>query len=167
MADETATKDKVVCIHYVLRDEEGNVSDTSYGRDPLAYLHGHDNIVSGLEKELEGKTVGDHVQVTVAPEEGYGLRSGPGPQRIRVRDLPRGVEPLVGNSFAAQSSDGTEVPLWIVRVENNKVWVDTNHPLAGTTLDFDVTIVRIRDATPEELQHGHAHGVSGMHGHQH
>jgi FKBP-type peptidyl-prolyl cis-trans isomerase SlyD len=160
---EQATAGKVVAIRYELKNDAGEVLDKSSG-DPLSYMHGHGNIIPGLEKELEGKQPGDKVQVEVPPEEGYGERQGPGPQAVPKSALPDDLEPQAGMQLAAQSPDGSVTPVWITGVEDQQVWVDVNHPLAGETLHFDVEVVSVRDATDEEKTHGHVHGPGG---HQH
>jgi len=152
----------VVSIHYTLTNAEGETLDSSNGQDPLAYLHGAGNIIPGLENALVGKTVGDSLQVTVEPEEGYG------PVRDElVQDVDRsafsGIEDIqTGMQFMAQTPWG-EQPVTVVKVEGDSITLDGNHPLAGQTLTFDVEVVEIRDATDEEVEHGHAHGAGGHH----
>jgi len=153
---------KVVCIHYTLRDEAGTVLDSSSGRAPLAYLHGRGNLVPGLEAALEGKSAGTSFEVAVAPEQGYGIRD----ERL-VQIVPRtkfgdAAEITPGMQFKANGSGGTRV-VTVMRVERDLVTVDANHPLAGKTLYFQVEITEIRRATREELTHGHVHGPGGHH----
>jgi FKBP-type peptidyl-prolyl cis-trans isomerase SlyD len=162
---DAITEGKVALIHYTLTNDQGEVLDSSDGREPLAYLHGAGNIVPGLERELEGKTVGATFQVNVSPEDGYGQREGK-PQGVERSAFPKNVELEKGMMFQAQTPDGDVVPLWIDRVEAETVWVDPNHPLAGVTLHFDVEVVGVREATEEEVAHGHPHGPDG-HGHHH
>lgn len=159
---------KVAIFHYTLTDDKGQVLDTSSGREPLAYLHGHGNIVPGLEDQLEGKVAGDKFQAIVNPEDGYGVREG-GPQPVPRSQFPPGLEIRKGIAFEAHTPEGEVVPLWVDRVEEDTVWMDANHPLAGVTLHFAVEIVRVRDATKDELAHGHPHGLDGneAHGHPH
>ncbi len=150
------SENKVVSFHYTLKDDAGEVLDSSEGRDPLTYLHGAGNIIPGLEKALEGKDAGDHVEVSVAPEEAYGNRND-----ALVQSVPRSAfegvdEILPGMQFQAQTPNGVQI-LTVVKVEDDTVVVDGNHPLAGKTLHFSVDITDIRDATAEELAHGHAH----------
>jgi FKBP-type peptidyl-prolyl cis-trans isomerase SlyD len=158
---------KVAVIEYVLTNGAGDLLDTSIGRAPLAYLHGHGNVVAGLEQALEGKQPGERVEVSVAPADGYGEKTGPGPQAVKKSQLPRGVRPVAGERFVAGGSGGAQVVLYITEARGSRVWVDTNHPLAGETLNFDVTVVAVRDATSAEIEHGHAHGPDGMGGHLH
>lgn len=154
--------DTVVSFHYTLTNSEGDVLDKS-NNEPLAYLHGHHNIIPGLEKEMAGKTVGDKFSVTVAPEDAYGEYL---PEA--VQEVPRanfqGVENIeVGMQFQSQTEDGHVMLVTVKSVDDNTVVVDGNHPLAGVTLIFDVEIVEVREATTDEIAHGHAHGVGGHH----
>lgn len=155
-------KDVVVRIHYVLRDDAGNVIDTSGGR-PLAYLHGHGNLVAGLEKALEGKAPGDEVKVSVPPEEGYGHHDANAFHSVHRRELPAGVKLEPGTPFRAEGSGGKAAVLWITKVQGARVTVTTNHPLAGRTLHFEAQIDSLREAQAEEIAHGHAH--EGGHAH--
>lgn len=159
---QTIEEGKVGLFHYTLTNGEGDRLDSSEGGDPLAYLHGHKNIVPGLEKQLTGKTVGDAFVAEVPPAEGYGERQGPGPQRMPRSAFPEGFPFQVGRPFGAQTEEGQQIMLWIVGLEEEDVLVDIDHPLAGQTLHFDVNIVGVRDATAAEVEHGHAHGVDGQ-----
>ena len=148
-----ATANKVVSIHYTLRDSDGEVVDSSEGKEALAYLHGAHNIVPGLEKQLEGKSAGDKLKTEVPPEEGYGIRSGPGVQAVPRQAF--GNAPIQeGMSIVVEDQDGNHTPLWIVEVQDSQVLVDTNHPLAGETLHFEVEVIGVRDASEEELAQG-------------
>ncbi len=157
-----ATAGKVVSIHYTLTSSAGDLLDRS-GDEPLAYLHGHENIVPGLERQLEGKAVGDKLKAVVEPAEGYGEKLPGGPQPLPRDAFPEDLELEEGMQLAAQMADGQVVPLWIAKVEGDQILVDPNHPLAGETLTFDVEITEIRDATEEERTHGHVHGPGGAH----
>ncbi|MBJ95926.1 MAG: peptidylprolyl isomerase [Rickettsiales bacterium] len=152
-------------FHYLLKNSEGEVLDSSDGADPLVYLHGAGNIVPGLEEELLGKTVGDKMSVIVPPEKAYGVRGGPGPQPVERSAFPADVELSAGMQFFAEAPDGSPLALWIVELSDDKVMVDANHPLAGVTLHFDVEITGLRDATDEEREHGHPHGPDGAAAH--
>lgn len=163
MADLKIATDKVVSIHYTLTNDSSEVLDSSSGGDPLVYLHGSGTIVPGLEKELEGRGVGDKLEVVVDPENGYGEREGPGPQPIPI-GVFEGVDVEAGMSFVVEDEDGDQMPLWVVEVAGEQVMVDGNHPLAGETLHFSVEVVSIRDATDEEIEHGHVH-EGGHHHH--
>ena len=149
--------DLVVSMHYKLTDNEGNVLDSSEGSEPLPYLHGAGNIIPGLEKALVGKVEGDTQQVTVEPAEGYGEVM---PELTQTVDKAafQGVESVeVGMSFEAQTSDGSVQHIVVTKVDGNQVTVDANHPLAGVVLNFDVEIVSVREASKEEIAHGHVH----------
>lgn len=152
--------DAVVSIDYVLRDDQGTVLDQS-GEAPLAYLHGHRNIVPGLEAELEGLEEGASTRATIAPTDGYGERDDAQMVTMSRSQLPEGLEPQNGMMLPAQTEDGTMVPLWIHAFDDSTVTLDPNHPLAGRTLDFEVTVRGIRQATQDELAHGHVHGEGG------
>ncbi len=155
-------------IHYTLKNDAGEVLDSSAGGDPLPYLHGHHNIVPGLENALLGKTTGDTFEVAVPPAEGYGDKTGDGPQRVRRSEFPKDFPIEEGQPVPVQTADGDHLTLWITDVKGAWVWVDMNHPLAGETLHFDVEVVSVREAIAVELEHGHAHGLDGTahhHGH--
>ena len=152
----------VASFNYTLTNDAGEVIDSSEGRSPLAYLHGAGNIVPGLEKEMTGRQAGDRFEVVVAPEEGYGQ---PNPMLIQVvpRAAFQGVDTLeVGMEFQAQTPQG---PLSVVvaKIDDDQVTVDGNHPLAGQRLHFAIEVTDVRDASVEELAHGHVHGPGGHH----
>ncbi|MFO8044429.1 MAG: peptidylprolyl isomerase [Halomonas sp.] len=156
-------QNSVVAFHYTLTNETGEVLDSSEGREPLTYLHGAGNIIPGLEKELEGRQAGDKLSAVVAPGEGYGEK-----QEQLVQEVPRdafqgveGIEP--GMQFQAQTQGGP-LMVTVTSVEGDTVTVDGNHPLAGQTLNFAVEIASVREASEEEIEHGHVHGEGG---HQH
>ncbi|MEQ1569707.1 MAG: peptidylprolyl isomerase [Myxococcota bacterium] len=153
---------KVATFHYTLTNDAGEVLDSSDGHEPLAYLHGAGNIVPGLERQLAGKGSGDEFATRVAPEDGYGLREGE-PQPVERKAFPPDAKIEKGMTFHAQTPDGDVIRLTVDRVEADTVWVDDNHPLAGVALNFAVRVVEVRDATDEEIEHGHPH----MPGHHH
>lgn len=159
----TITKEHVVEIDYTLKNDAGEVLDSSQGNQPLTYLHGANNIIPGLEKELEGKTTGDELEVSVAPAEGYGERIEEAVQEIPKQALAHLTDLQVGSQLQAETPDGMQV-LTVLEMNDENVKVDANHPLAGQNLHFAVKVVSVRKATDEELQHGHAHGPGG---HQH
>jgi FKBP-type peptidyl-prolyl cis-trans isomerase SlyD len=153
-------KDTVVTIEYTLTDDEGEVIDSSVGQDPLAYVHGTGSIVPGLEAALEGKSAGQAVTVAVSPAEGYGVHD-PSLLHTAGRGQFPGVPNIeVGMRFRAGSEDESTV-VTVVAVEGDEVTLDANHPLAGLTLNFDVKILGVRAATPNEIAHGHPHGDDG------
>lgn len=163
MSEETVAAGKVVSIDYVLTNPEGDELDRSVGDKPLIYLHGSGNIVAGLEEALVGKQVGDSLQVKVPPQKGYGAKQKVKPQRILRSKFPEEATIEKGTRFVMQGPDGRPFPIWVSKVQGREVEVTTQHPLAGVTLCFDVTIREIRDATDEEKAHGHAHGPGGHH----
>lgn len=147
---------KVVAIHYTLTNGEGKVLDSSSGGNPLFYLHGHNNIIPGLEKELEGCSVGDDFEVAVEPAEGYGERNAELMQQV-PREAFQGVDDIeVGMQFQTDGPGGTMV-VTVAEVTEDMVKIDANHPLAGVALNFKGSIESIRDAREEEVEHGHAH----------
>lgn len=162
----TIQKDKVVTMHYHLTSaDDGQVLDSSRGSNPLTYLHGTGSIIPGLERELVGLGVGATKTVQVEAADAYGEYDDE-----MVQTLPRaefaGIENLeVGMMLQAQDQDGNTFDVHITQIEGDEVQIDGNHPLAGIPLTFEIEIVAIRDATAEELQHGHAHGEGGHHHH--
>jgi FKBP-type peptidyl-prolyl cis-trans isomerase SlyD len=158
---QTIQEGMVGLFHYTLTNDRGERLDSSDGGEPLAYLHGHGNIVPGLERQLAGRSVGDAFTATVPPAEGYGERQGPGPQAMPRSAFPPGFPFQVGRPFGAQTEDGQQIVLWIVDIQGDSVIIDIDHPLAGETLHFDVSIVGVRPATAAEIEHGHAHGGDG------
>ena len=157
-------KNAVVTIDYTLKNSDGRVLDSSKseGRQPLPYIHGAGGLIPGLEKALEGKNPGDELSVTIAPEDAYGARD----ERL-VSSVPKTAfgnsAIVVGAQFRTQDKHGHNRVITVSKIEADSVTVDANHPLAGATLHFDVTIKEVREATPEELAHGHVHGPGGHH----
>jgi FKBP-type peptidyl-prolyl cis-trans isomerase SlyD len=152
----------VASFHYTLTDDNGKVIDSSAGAEPLAYLHGVGGIVPGLEKAMEGRQVGDKFDVVVSPEEGYGT-----PNAMLVQEVPQeafqGVDDIQpGMAFQAQTPQGA-ISVTVTKVENGMVTVDGNHPLAGQNLHFAIEVVEVREASVEEVVHGHVHGAGGHH----
>ncbi|HQS02126.1 MAG: peptidylprolyl isomerase [Halothiobacillus sp. 24-54-40] len=158
------SENTVVAIEYTLKNDAGDVLDSSVGHAPLTYLHGHHNIISGLENALLGKKIGDTFTVTIPPEEAYGLRDDSMTQVV-PRHLFQGVDEIVpGMKFHAEAEHGVNV-VTVIEVKGDQVHLDANHELAGETLHFDVVVQAIRAATDEEIEHGHAHGPEGHHHH--
>ena len=155
-------KGTVVSINYTLTDDANNVIDSSAGGEPLAYIHGADNIIPGLEKALAGKTAGDRLEVSVSPREAYGLRDEALAQVIPRDRFESAQDIEIGMQFQTPTSDGVSV-VTVTGVDNENITVDANHPLAGMTLHFSVEVVAVRSATSEELDHGHVHGHGGHH----
>jgi FKBP-type peptidyl-prolyl cis-trans isomerase SlyD len=157
IADES-----VVSMHYTLKDDKGEVIDSSDGSEPLTYLQGAGNIIPGLEEALAGKKKGDKLHVTISPEKGYGERDERLVQSIPKSQFQDSGRLKVGMQFQIRSQGGPMV-LTVVEVKDSEVVVDGNSPLAGQTLHFDVEITDVRAATEEELAHGHVHGPGGHH----
>ena len=155
----------VVSIDYTLKSEAGDVLDTSEGKEPLTYLHGVGNLVPGLERALEGHAAGDSLEVNLPPAEGYGDRNEKLVRNVPLRKLATGgadKKPQVGRRYRAQLDDGMAVVL-VTGLKGDYATVDANHPLAGMTLHFQVKVVEVREATDEELKHGHVHGPGDHH----
>ena len=153
----------VVLFHYRLRDEQGVELETSYGADPTAYLHGAGNIIPGLEARMAGHAAGDSFSVELPPQEAYGLRNVEKIQRVPVKHLVFKGKLKAGMAVQLNTREGL-VPVTVAKAGRHSADVDTNHPLAGQTLVFDIEIVEVREASAEELAHRHAHGTGG---HQH
>lgn len=152
------SKHKVAAIHYTLTDDSGNVLDSSVGSEPLYYLHGEGNLIPGMEEGLEGHSAGDKVTIDVTPEKGYGRRNP-----ALIEEVPKRAfgnqNVAVGMQF--ETNEGELIT--ITDVGTDTVTVDANHPLADQNLHFDVQVLDVRDATPDELDHGHVHGPGGVH----
>jgi len=147
----------VVSIHYTLKNDDGETLDSSQGREPLAYLHGAGNLVPGLETALAGKAEGDQLQVTVEPEEAYGPANPDLVQAVPIAAFEGVEEVRPGMQFEAKGPDGQAQRVVVEEVREQEVVINGNHPLAGQVLHFDVTVEEVREATPEEIAHGHAH----------
>lgn len=151
------SKNSVVSLHYKLTDDDGNVLEHSDKSGPLNYLHGAGTMIRGLEKALAGKTAGERLQVRVAPAEAYG-QVFPGLVQTLERSAFKQVENIeVGMRFEAETPDGTLERIVVTKVEGNDITIDANHPLAGMALNFEIEILSVRAATPEEIDYGHAH----------
>lgn len=165
----TITDNKVVSFHYKLAEvmPDGSRSEwleESHGSHPLLYLHGFHNVVVGLEKALDGKTIGDAIEITLRPEEAYGPRNPKAVQRVPIKHLhfPPNSKMQRGALAVVETNHGRRNVI-IVKPGKFNADVDFNHPLAGRTLYYAVEVVDIRDATEEELAHGHVHGAGGHH----
>ena len=158
------TNQHVVAIDYTLSNDAGEVIDSSAGAEPLVYLHGASNIIAGLENALTGKAVGDELEVSVEPQDAYGEYSAELITNLG-REMFEGVDELeVGMQFHASAPDGGMQIVTIRDIDGDQVTIDGNHPLAGQQLNFKVKVVSIREASEEEVAHGHVHGEGG---HQH
>jgi len=153
---------KVVILDYTLTNDQGEILDQS-SNGQFAYLHGANNIIPGLENALTGKAAGDSLNVKVSPEQGYGVRDENLSQVVSINMFESADDIQVGQQFHAQSGEGQRIVITVTKVEGDEVTIDGNHPLAGETLNFDVTVVEVRDATEQEIAHQHVHA----HGHDH
>jgi FKBP-type peptidyl-prolyl cis-trans isomerase SlyD len=152
----------VVRFNYTLRNEEGQVLETSVGEEPATYLHGANNIIPGLETAMAGREEGESFSATVTPEEGYGLRDPNKAQRVPIKHLSFKGKLRPGAVVQLSTNDGMKT-VTVVKAGRHTVDIDTNHPLAGQTLVFDIEVAEVRSASAEELAHGHAHGPGGHH----
>lgn len=157
------SKNKVVQIHYTLKNKEGQVLDSSANAEPLAYIHGIGALIPGLEKELDGKTQGDKLLAVIAPEDAYGQWDSNKEHVVSKQGFKGDEELRSGMRVQVDTGQGHAVAM-VTKIEGDAVTLDLNHPLAGMTLHFDVEIMGVRDATSDELDHGHVHGPGG---HQH
>ncbi len=156
-------KHAVVTIDYELKDDDGNIIDTSAGGDSMHYLHGTHTIIEDLEKALEGKKAGGSLSLTISPEEGYGVRDDSMIQSVAKDMFEDQSLVKVGEQFVAQDPSGENLTVTISKVTDDKVIIDGNHPLAGKNLNFELEIKEVREATQEEVDHGHVHGPGGHH----
>ena len=156
------SEQKVVLLNYEVIDDQGQLVDCSEEGDPLAYIHGADQLVPGLETALEGRSQGDKIKVHVPPDQGYGERTDEGVQTVSRAQFDDDSEIEVGMQFEAQDDEGHQI-VTVVSVDGESITLDTNHPLAGKTLHFAVEVLEVRNATAEELDHGHVHGPGGHH----
>jgi FKBP-type peptidyl-prolyl cis-trans isomerase SlyD len=154
-------KNAVVSLRYTLKNDAGEVLDSNQGHDPLTFLHGNNQLISGLEEALVGKKTGESFQVSVPPEKAYGVHD---PSQLHQVPIENFGEADVKPGMRFTASDGKQqVEIKVVEIGAEAVTVDANHPLAGETLHFDVEVLEVRAATPEEIDHGHVHGPGGHH----
>ena len=156
------SKDSVVRFDYILKDENGEVLEDSSKSEAMTYLHGHNALLKGLEDALEGKEAGESVSVTLAPGQAFGERAADSEQRVPIKHLAGAKKWKPGMTAIVNTQHGQR-QVTVVKVGQTMATVDTNHPLAGKTLCFDMTVVSVREASAEELAHRHAHGPGGHH----
>jgi len=154
---------RVVQIHYTLRDDQGEILDSSVDHEPLPYIHGVGALIPGLEKELLGKETGDKFSVVISPSEGYGEYEEDQVFQVSAKDFDEGDELELGMQVQLEAENGPAVAT-ITEIEGDEVTLDMNHPLAGVALHFEVEVIEVRGATKQELEHGHAH-APGAHEH--
>ena len=156
-------KNSVVSMHYTLKNDSGDVLDTSEGKQPMVYLHGANNLIPGLERELEGKAQGAEFSASIEPSHAYGEKRDDFIQVIN-RAMFQGVEAIEpGMTFVAQGDGGEQRQVRVTEVSGDDITIDANHPLAGMTLHFEVQVVDVREATPQEIEHGHVHADGADH----
>jgi len=155
---------RVVRMHYTLRDDLGTTIESTGTGEPLSYLHGYGHIIPGLEKALDGSSAGLKTTVTVGPNEAYGPKDPQAVIRAPREDFPDGLVLEPGVEVQAETPDGP-ITFTVVALEDDQAVLDANHPLAGKTLTFDLEVVEVREATADEIAHGHVHGAGGAHGH--
>ena len=158
------TKNVVALLEFELTSDAGEVLDTSSGRQPLAYIHGKGGILPGLEQALDGKEVGDEFKVRIKAEDAYGKYMDGMEQRVSRDQFPAEMELMIGMQLQAKGPDGQAHPVMITEITDSEVVLDPNHPLAGVPLNFEILVKEVREASEEELGHGHVHGPGG---HQH
>lgn len=149
---------KVVSIHYTLKDESGNLLDSTIGSQPFSYLTGYDQIIPKLEEEIDTMLIGGKKNVLITAEDAYGEYRDDLVHLVKKSNFPDDVEIEIGMQFVTSAPDGTQMPFVIKEINGDDVKIDFNHPLAGKNLDFEIELVDVRDATEEELAHGHVHG---------
>ena len=157
-------KGRVVRMNYTLRDESGTTIESSLGKEPLTYLHGLGSLIPGLEKILDGSQAGLKTTVTVLPRDAYGEKDPQAVIQAARGDFPEGLTLEPGIEVQAETPDGP-ISFIVISLEGDEVVLDANHPLAGKTLTFDLEVLEVREATADELAHGHVHGPGGAHGH--
>ncbi len=164
MTNLTVSDDLVVGLDYTLRLDDGEVIDSSAEGGPLEYLHGRSQLIPGLERELYGMKIGDAKSVTVAPADGYGEYDDEAFEIVPLEAFPDDLELTPGLELHMRdSASGHVVQAFVAEVRSDTVLLDLNHPLAGESLHFEVKIASLRQATAEELDHGHVHGPDGHH----
>ncbi len=157
---------KVVTLNYKLTDDQGNVIQTTTKNEPFVYLSGNNQILPKLEKEIDGMLIGGKKSIVLSSSDAYGDYDEKAVQQVKKQEFPEGANLEEGMEYMAQTPDGNPIPFVVKEVKDDDVTIDFNHPLAGKNLNFDVELVDVRDATVQELEHGHAHGPDG-HGHHH
>lgn len=167
LTPDTPIADGLVGVfHYTLTDDEGTVLDSSHGEEPMAYLHGHGNVIAGLERALAGRRAGEDFEVRIEPADAYGEHKDVPEQRVRRREFPKDFPVREGQMVPLEGQGGVR-QVWITSVKGAWVTLSVNHPLAGQALNFAIQVVGVRAASAGELEHGHAHGVDGAHSHHH
>ena len=157
-------KEKVVTIEYTLKNDSGAVLESTEGHEPMKYIHGVNPLIPKLEQALEGKSSGESFEVQIGHADAFGVRDEQNVATIPRDRLPEDAPVEVGNQFQTQDAQGNPMMLIVTKVTESEVTLDGNHPYAGVDLHFSVSVKEVREATPEEIDHGHVHGPGG---HQH
>jgi len=153
---------KVVTLNFTLRDQHGNILDSTEGEEPFSFLSGHQNILPKLESEIDSMLIGSKRTITIKAADAYGEYNDEIVQVVGKEEFPEEFLLEVGMQYIASAPDGTKMPFTISEVRDEDIVIDFNHPLAGKDLTFDVELLNVRDATSEEISHGHVHGVGGQ-----
>jgi FKBP-type peptidyl-prolyl cis-trans isomerase SlyD len=156
-------QNKIVTFNYTLKDDTGNVLDSTEGSTPFSFLSGNGQILPKLENAMDGMLVGSKKNVKISAPDAYGTYNENAVQQVDRNNFPENADLQPGMQFVANSPEGNQMPFIISEVKDNNIKIDFNHPLAGKDLEFDVELIDIRDATAEEIAHGHAHGAGGHH----
>ncbi|MGD9898992.1 MAG: peptidylprolyl isomerase [Calditrichaceae bacterium] len=155
--------DQVVTVHFTLKDESGTTLEVADKNQPYSFISGRDQILPKLEEKISTMLINSKGTVELLPEDAYGEFEENAIQKASRADFPEDLELEEGMNFMADMGDGKQLPFFIKEIENDEITIDFNHPLAGKSLTFDLELVDVRDASPEELAHGHVHGAGGHH----
>jgi FKBP-type peptidyl-prolyl cis-trans isomerase SlyD len=156
-------QNKVITLNYTLKDNEGNIIQTTSNGETFQFLSGNQQILPKLEFEIENMIIGSKKNVKIPTNEAYGEYSEKAVQQVNKNNFPKDIDLQVGMEFITNSPEGHQMPFVIANIQNEEVTIDFNHPLAGKDLEFDVELIDVREATVEEMQHGHVHGPGGHH----
>jgi FKBP-type peptidyl-prolyl cis-trans isomerase SlyD len=156
-------ENQVVSINFTLKDNDGNIIQATTKEEPFSFLSGNEQILPKLEENIGGMLIGSKKTVVLDPENAYGNFSESAVRTVNKSEFPEGTELKVGMGYYADTPDGKQLPFTIKNIEGENITLDFNHPLAGKTLTFEVELLNLRDATQEELSHGHVHGAGGHH----
>ncbi len=158
-------QNKVVTMNFTLKDDEGNVLDSTEKGGPFSYISGTNMVLPKLEEALSGMLIGSKKNLKLEAKDGYGNYNDDAIQVVGKENFPEDIVLEVGMEYMANSPDGVKMPFTISNVDGEEITIDFNHPLAGKNLNFDIELLNVRDATAEELSHGHVHGADGHHHH--
>lgn len=154
---------QVVTINFTLKDEDGNVIESTTKEQPFSFISGNQQILPKLENQVSSMLIGSKKTIVLEPEEAYGVYKDTSIQTVKRNDFPEGTKLEIGLGFVADTPEGQQLPFVIKTIENDDITIDFNHPLAGHTLTFDIELLELREATKDELAHGHVHGGNGHH----